>query len=59
MPGLAPALSRGWLAWSLSEMGEFPEGIVRGEEALEIARSADHAFSMADACRELGCLYLR
>ena len=59
LPGLAPALSRGWLAWSLSEIGEFAEGIVRGVEALEIARSADYAFSTADACRELGCLYLR
>ena len=59
LAGLAHALSRGWLAWSLSEVGEFPEGIARAEEALEIAQRADHAFSLADACRELGCLYLR
>jgi len=59
LPGLAAVLSRGWLAWSLSEVGEFAEGIACGEEALAIAQRADHAFSLADASRELGCLYIR
>ena len=59
LPGLAAVLTRGWLCWSLAEVGAFAEGITLGEEAVRIAEAADHAFSRADAYRELGCLYLR
>jgi len=59
LPGLPSVLARDWLAWSLSEAGEFAEGIVHAEEAVRIAGAADHAFSMADACRAIGCLYIR
>ena len=58
LPGLPAALSRGWLAWSLAEVGEFVEAMACGEEAVRMAESADHAFTRADAYRELGCLYL-
>jgi tetratricopeptide (TPR) repeat protein len=58
LPGLAVALSSGWLCWSLSETGAFAEGRGLGEEAVRIAEAANHAFSRADAYRELGCLHL-
>ena len=57
LPGVPGVLSRAWLAWSLAELGEFDEAILRGEEALREAEAADHAFSLADAYRALGCVY--
>lgn len=55
--GVPGVLSRTWLAWSLAELGEFDEAVLRGEEALREAEAADHAFSLADAYRALGCVY--
>jgi tetratricopeptide (TPR) repeat protein len=57
LPGVPGVLSRAWLAWSLAELGEFDEAVLRGEEALREAEVADHAFSLADAYRALGCVY--
>jgi DNA-binding SARP family transcriptional activator len=57
LPGVPGVLSRAWLAWSLAELGEFDEAVLRGEEALREAEAADHAFSLADAYRALGCVY--
>jgi len=59
LPGSIGAISRGWLCWSLAELGAFGEGIAQGRHALAIAETADHPFSLVDACRELGCLYIR
>jgi DNA-binding SARP family transcriptional activator len=57
LPGIPGVISRAWLAWSLAELGEFDEALHRGEEALREAEAADHAFSLADASRALGCVY--
>jgi tetratricopeptide (TPR) repeat protein len=57
LPGIPGGLSKAWLAWSLAELGEFDEGVLRGEEALRDAEAANHAFSLADAYRALGCVY--
>jgi DNA-binding SARP family transcriptional activator len=57
LPGIPGGLSKAWLAWSLAELGEFDEGVLRGEEALREAEAANHAFSLADAYRALGCVY--
>ena len=50
--------SRAWLAWVLSFLGEFAEGIHHGEEALRLATEAGQGFPpiVAHAC--LGRLYL-
>ncbi len=57
LPGIAGVISRAWLAWSLAELGEFDEAVLRGEEAVHQAEAADHAFSLADAYRALGCVF--
>jgi class 3 adenylate cyclase/tetratricopeptide (TPR) repeat protein len=41
--------SRAYLAWSLGELGQFDRALSVAREALEIATSAQHAFSMAGA----------
>jgi class 3 adenylate cyclase/tetratricopeptide (TPR) repeat protein len=59
MTGLPSAMSRTWLVSCLAELGEFAEGTARGEEAVQIAESVDHPFSLTQACFGLGDLYLR
>jgi tetratricopeptide (TPR) repeat protein len=51
--------SRVLLAVCLAELGVFPEGRVRGEEALRLAETVDHSYSLAWACVGLGHLALR
>lgn len=59
IPGLVSVLSRGQLSSATAELGAFAEGAARGEEAVRIAESVDHPFSLAVACYGLGDLYLR
>jgi tetratricopeptide (TPR) repeat protein len=58
LPGLPAVNARAWLADSLAELGEFPEGIARGEEGVQIAEAVDHPFSITSAYDHLGVLYL-
>jgi tetratricopeptide (TPR) repeat protein len=46
------------LVQSLTELGRFDDGIRHGQEAVRIAESASHAFSLYQACRRLASLYL-
>jgi predicted ATPase/DNA-binding winged helix-turn-helix (wHTH) protein len=46
------------LVQSLTELGRFDDGIRYGQEAIQIAERADHAFSLYQACRRLATLYL-
>jgi tetratricopeptide (TPR) repeat protein len=57
--GLPSVFSRCFLVWSLAELGGFPEGTVRGEEAVHIAETADHPYSLAMARFTAGYLHLR
>jgi tetratricopeptide (TPR) repeat protein len=57
--GVLSVFSRTWLAWCLAELGEFEEGIARGEEAVEIAQSVDHPYTLAHALFGVGLVYLR
>jgi tetratricopeptide (TPR) repeat protein len=50
--------SRAWLAWGLSFLGEFAEGIRHGEEALRLAAEAGQGFPPIVAHTCLGRLYL-
>jgi len=57
--GLPSVGSRLFLADLLAELGEFAEGIARGEEGVRIAETVDHPWSLIGALRSLGRLYLR
>jgi tetratricopeptide (TPR) repeat protein len=58
--GQPSVFSRTWLAWSLAELGEFAEGMVRGEEAVQIAEmTVDQPFTLSCAYFGVGLLRLR
>ena len=59
LTGAASVLTRGHLAWSLAELGEFREAVERAEEAIRIAQTAGDAFSQAHAQLALGGTLLR
>jgi class 3 adenylate cyclase/tetratricopeptide (TPR) repeat protein len=59
LAGAASVLTRGHLAWSLAELGEFPEAVERADEAIRLAQSTGHAFSAAHAQLALGGTLLR
>jgi len=59
-PGLPAVFSRAFLDWSLAELGEFAEGILRGEEAVQIAETTvDQPFTLSHAYLGVGLLHLR
>jgi tetratricopeptide (TPR) repeat protein len=51
-------VSRAWLAWVLSALGEFAEGKRHGEEALRLAMEEEHRTAPIIAHGGLGLLYL-
>jgi tetratricopeptide (TPR) repeat protein len=57
--GIPSVSSRVHLVRSLAELGEFPEGSVRGAEAVRIAETIEQPFSLGDAYLGLGILHLR
>jgi tetratricopeptide (TPR) repeat protein len=57
--GLLSVFALTWLAWCLAEVGEFEEGIARGREALDIARSVDHPYTLVHADFGIGLVHLR
>jgi class 3 adenylate cyclase/tetratricopeptide (TPR) repeat protein len=60
LPGFPAVLARGFLARAQAELGEFEEGLAHGREALRIAESIDHPYSVVVACRSVATvLYLR
>jgi len=58
-PGLQSVFSRSYLLRALAEVGEFDEGVVRAEEALGLATSADLPFTLASGLEGIGFLHLR
>ncbi len=58
LPGLPAATSRLWLARCLADLGEFAQGIARGEEAVRIAEAVDHPFTLTGSYGYLGALYV-
>jgi DNA-binding winged helix-turn-helix (wHTH) protein/tetratricopeptide (TPR) repeat protein len=46
------------LVQSLTELGQFDDGLSYGQEAVRIAERAGHSFSLYQACRSLARLYL-
>jgi DNA-binding NtrC family response regulator/tetratricopeptide (TPR) repeat protein len=51
--------SRTILVWCLAELGEFDEGIARGEEAMAIAEGIEQPLSLATAAAGLGYVLMR
>ncbi len=59
LPLLPSVYSRTVLAWSLAELGSFPEGTEAGREAIRIAETVDHPYTLVFACLGLGTVHLR
>ena len=45
LAGFPAAMSRGYLAWALTEHGAFDEGMVHGQEGIRMAEALDHPYS--------------
>jgi tetratricopeptide (TPR) repeat protein len=58
-PAISAIVNRRWLAHSLTEMGRFPEAIAVATEAVHMAETADHPFSLTNALVGLGFALLR
>jgi len=54
LAGLPAVLSRGYLAWYLAELGEFPEAMAWADEGLKIAESVEDPYTRAFACTMVG-----
>lgn len=54
LTGLPAVLSRIYLSWALAEKGQYKEGLRFAEEAINIAKDADQAYSLASAYLGLG-----
>jgi tetratricopeptide (TPR) repeat protein len=50
---------RTWLAWSYAELGEFREAMTVAQEMVRLAEAVDHPFTLAEAYRGIGYVYLR
>jgi tetratricopeptide (TPR) repeat protein len=59
MTGLPSVMSRTWFVSCLADLGAFDEGIAQGEEAVRMAESVDHPFSVTQAYFGLGYLSLQ
>ena len=57
LAGFPSVFSRVWLALCLAEQGRFAEAAAHTGEAVAIAGSADHAFSLVVACAGAGVLH--
>jgi tetratricopeptide (TPR) repeat protein len=56
---LPAVASRGYVAWSLAELGDFAEGSSLGEDAVRIAEAAEQPYSLAFALVQIGLLSRR
>ena len=56
---ILPVLSRTFLLWALAEVGEFTEGVTRGEEGIRIAEAAENLTYLILACQGVGRLCFR
>lgn len=59
MTGLPAVISRTWLVSCLADLGAFDDGMVRGNEAVQMAEAAEHSFSLMQAYYALGTLFLQ
>ena len=59
LPVLPAVYSRTVLAWSLEQLGNFDEAAEAGREAIQIAETVDHPYTLVYACLGLGAVHLR
>jgi class 3 adenylate cyclase/tetratricopeptide (TPR) repeat protein len=59
MPVIVSVVNRRWLAQSLAELGSFDAALAAGREAVHIAETKDHPYSLANALTGLGVAMLR
>ena len=57
--GLPSVLSRVWIGWSLTELGDFAAAGPMGDEAVRIAERVDHPYSRIIAYFGVGGVHLR
>ena len=57
LPFVPAVVARSWLVWSLAERGEFDNGKVHAQEALDIAEAVGHPFNLAHIYYDLGYFY--
>ncbi len=48
--GYPAVIARSYMAWALAERGDFGAAIARGQEGVDIAEAAHHAYSLAYVC---------
>ena len=58
-PVILSVINRRWLAQSLAELGSFGTAMADGRDAVRIAETMDHPFSLANALNGLGTVMLR
>jgi class 3 adenylate cyclase/tetratricopeptide (TPR) repeat protein len=58
MAGLISVASRIWLAASLADTGDFADALARAREAIALAESPEHPWSLAGAVMTLGFVHL-
>jgi len=58
LAGFPVVICRCWLAWCLAERGQFEGAIAYGREAIRLAETLDHRFSMAWSHWGLAYVYL-
>ena len=58
-PAVQGVVNRRWLAHALTEVGRFTEAIALATEAVKIAETADHPFSLSNALVALASALLR
>jgi tetratricopeptide (TPR) repeat protein len=59
LPVLPAVYSRTVLAWSLEQLGNFDEAAEAGREAIQIAETVDHPYTLVYAYIGLGAVHLR
>jgi class 3 adenylate cyclase/tetratricopeptide (TPR) repeat protein len=58
LAGFPAVMIRCYLTWVLADRGEFQEAMVRGQEALRLAETFDHPYSLAWVCWTLTYLHI-
>lgn len=59
LAGLPAVVSRGFLVWSLAELGQFADGIACAEDGVRIAEAVTHPYSQIVAYWADGYLHIR
>ena len=57
LAGFPAVMAGAFLAWALADRGEFTRGSAHGQDAVRLAETVDHPFSLVSACGLLGYLY--